>query len=182
MADSWILRVPGPVGPPPKPVAVAPAPLPRCEHTRVDVRQRKQVNGIVVAVRQCVACGGHCGNVPKASVGDVTTLPHWDEELRTRYWNERSAESSAHYERQKLAEQEQWWAWYDAYLLSPQWRDLRAKVLARDAYQCNGCGAGRATQVHHLTYARVGREMLFDLVAVCDRCHDAIHTATESPK
>lgn len=182
MADSWILRVPGSAGPPPVQQFSAPAPLPRCEHPRVDARQRKQVNGIVVAVRQCVTCGGHCGNVPKASVGDVNTLPHWDEGLRTRYREDRSAESSARYQQQKAEEQERWWAWYDAYLLSPEWRERRAKVLARDDYRCGGCGAARATQVHHLTYARVGREMLFDLVAVCDRCHDAIHTTDGSGK
>jgi len=48
-------------------------------------------------------------------------------------------------------------------------------VLERDLRLCQGCRQRPATQVHHQTYRRVGREMLFDLVAVCDECHDAIH-------
>jgi hypothetical protein len=49
------------------------------------------------------------------------------------------------------------------------------KVLARAHGLCEGCGERTATQVHHLSYKRVFDEMLFDLVAVCDACHDKLH-------
>ena len=39
-------------------------------------------------------------------------------------------------------------AWARAFYKSRQWRDLRAAVLRRDLFTCEGCG-GRATEVHH---------------------------------
>lgn len=39
---------------------------------------------------------------------------------------------------------------------------------------CERCGR-EAEQVHHLTYARKYNERLDDLLAICGRCHDAIH-------
>ncbi len=68
-----------------------------------------------------------------------------------------------------------WWAWYDQYLQSPEWQARRRLVLRRAGGKCEGCRIRRAVQAHHLTYDRVGREMLFDLVAVCAECHNQIH-------
>ena len=65
--------------------------------------------------------------------------------------------------------------WYHRYLQSPQWQRKRQLVLKRANGICEGCGLNKATQVHHLTYERIGDEMLFDLVAVCDQCHDEVH-------
>ena len=84
-----------------------------------------------------------------------------------RDWERRQAD--------RAAEQERWWRAYDAYLESPQWRRRRELVLRRARSTCEGCGERRATQVHHLSYDRVSTEMLFELVAVCDRCHASIH-------
>jgi len=70
---------------------------------------------------------------------------------------------------------EEWWGVYKHYLTTPEWRERRRRVMQRAGHMCEGCGIQRATQVHHLTYKRVGREMLFDLVAICDECHEAIH-------
>jgi hypothetical protein len=65
------------------------------------------------------------------------------------------------------------WNWYARYLACSDWAALRQQVLARDEHTCR-CGEP-ATQVHHLTYARVGHERLTDLVAICDACHDLRH-------
>ena len=67
------------------------------------------------------------------------------------------------------------WERYDAYLDSPAWAHRRQLVLRRAGGICEGCGTEPAREVHHLTYQRVGHEMLFDLVAVCADCHRAIH-------
>lgn len=69
----------------------------------------------------------------------------------------------------------EWWERYNEYLLSDQWKSIRAKVLARANNTCEGCGDRPAAQVHHLTYDHVFDEFLFELVAVCDRCHTRIH-------
>jgi hypothetical protein len=67
----------------------------------------------------------------------------------------------------------EWWANYQSYLASPEWERKRAKILAQGGYTCR-CGA-RATQVHHLSYDRVGNEADSDLVGVCAACHAAEH-------
>jgi len=137
-----------------------------------------QRNGIVVARKQCLHCGDSVAYVPKSTVS-VSQLPPFDEVLRKRYSDERN-EFWRKYREAELAAQEKakadWWRQYNAYLLTPQWAKKRAAVLARDNYVCQGCRVNRATQAHHLTYKRVGREMLFDLIAVCVQCHEAIHT------
>ena len=69
----------------------------------------------------------------------------------------------------------EWWRKYNAYLLSDAWRTKRALVLERSGYNCEGCGAVRACQVHHLTYAHVGNEFLWELKAVCNACHERLH-------
>lgn len=101
---------------------------------------------------------------------------------RTRTeWNAQQADWEARqekYRRESAQRSAEWWDWYHAYLQSSEWQDKRQRVLERDEHVCRGCGLWPATQVHHLTYQRVGHEMLFDLVAICDRCHDKIH-ATE---
>lgn len=76
---------------------------------------------------------------------------------------------------------EDFWTWYDRYLLSDAWRVRRAEVLKRASGVCEGCRKRVAKQVHHLTYERVGHEMLFDLVAVCSQCHSELHAKGGAP-
>lgn len=64
---------------------------------------------------------------------------------------------------------------YPKYLASAEWREKRLKVLERDNYLCQSCLTAKAQAVHHLTYRNVGCEPLFDLVSVCNNCHDIIH-------
>ena len=56
------------------------------------------------------------------------------------------------------------------------WKKKRGKVLERASGICEGCLEKPATQVHHLSYEHVGDEYLFELVAVCDACHDNLHS------
>jgi 5-methylcytosine-specific restriction endonuclease McrA len=94
---------------------------------------------------------------------------------REREWLEREREQRA-----------LWRQHYDVYLRSPTWRQKRALVMRRAAGLCEGCGARRATQVHHRKYPRgccpgstewIAAEKLFDLIAICDRCHNDVHLA-----
>ena len=93
-----------------------------------------------------------------------------------REWAERQAERQAEREQ----ETRDWWESYDRYLESPGWRHRRQLVLQRAGGLCEGCRERPATQVHHTTYRtynRAGREMCFELVAICDDCHRLIHEA-----
>lgn len=69
-----------------------------------------------------------------------------------------------------------WWVVYKEYLLSPEWRLKRKEVLGRDWHTCCFCRKAPATQVHHLTYERVGDEPLEDLVSSCKPCHEEHHS------
>jgi 5-methylcytosine-specific restriction endonuclease McrA len=76
---------------------------------------------------------------------------------------------------QQQREATEWRRFYEEYLKTPAWHARRNRVLLRAGHRCEGCGQQPATQVHHLTYRRLGHEMLFDLVAICRDCHHTIH-------
>lgn len=86
-------------------------------------------------------------------------------------WDKEAGEREA----KRKAEREEWMRNYSTYLASPQWKALRLKVMKRANGLCEGCGDAPAVQVHHLSYANVGREFLFELVAVCVACHERAH-------
>ena len=68
---------------------------------------------------------------------------------------------------------------YAEYLRTPGWRIRRRAVLRRADGCCELCRdvgvERRATEIHHLTYDRVGCEKLVDLIALCGECHDLAH-------
>ena len=64
---------------------------------------------------------------------------------------------------------------YNEYLKSEKWQQLRHKIFRRCHGVCEGCGDRPAVEVHHLTYERFGDELLFDLVGVCEECHEKVH-------
>lgn len=64
---------------------------------------------------------------------------------------------------------------YRAYLRSPAWRKLRDRVRARSGGVCERCGRRPMVHVHHITYKRIFKEWLADLLAVCRPCHRELH-------
>jgi 5-methylcytosine-specific restriction endonuclease McrA len=60
---------------------------------------------------------------------------------------------------------------YRQYLLSEAWLKRRKLVLEFWGYRCSVCNSPTNPQVHHRTYERVGRELLSDLVVLCESCH-----------
>lgn len=63
---------------------------------------------------------------------------------------------------------------YAAYLRSPHWVRFRASFRAADIPQTCICGDDDV-QLHHLTYERVGAELLSDVVPLCATCHSLVH-------
>jgi hypothetical protein len=80
-----------------------------------------------------------------------------------------------------------WKTWYsETYLQSEAWKARRDAVLRRAQFVCEGCGERPATQVHHRPEAyrqlrQSGRELLCDLVALCEDCHGLVAHA-DKPK
>ena len=52
---------------------------------------------------------------------------------------------------------------------------IKLRNLIKKRPKCQKCKE-QGTQIHHLTYERVGNEKLTDLVLLCDKCHMDVHT------
>ncbi|MEM7019159.1 MAG: HNH endonuclease [Pseudomonadota bacterium] len=64
---------------------------------------------------------------------------------------------------------------YQRYLASTAWKVKRRAAVFRDGAQCRHCGSRHKLQVHHLTYKRLGRELMDDLITLCNACHEKAH-------
>ena len=63
---------------------------------------------------------------------------------------------------------------HSKYLKTKEWKMRRGLVLIRDNYLCQSCLDKKATQVHHKSYRYWKNEPLFELVSVCEDCHNTI--------
>lgn len=68
---------------------------------------------------------------------------------------------------------------YEAYIRSDTWRrsPMRRAELEASGGRCRLCARGApevAIDVHHNTYARLGRELLRDLCTLCRDCHVSV--------
>jgi len=76
------------------------------------------------------------------------------------------------------AKNDEWHEKYARHLASPEWQEIRQQVLWRCHGFCEGCNRAGVEHVHHLTYSTynlVGRELLFELVGLCEDCHSTVH-------
>lgn len=62
---------------------------------------------------------------------------------------------------------------YLEYLGSEEWMVKRGRRLAIGKGRCAVCGVEEGLQVHHLTYERIFREEMGDLLPLCERHHEA---------
>lgn len=146
-----------------------------CDHRRVSApRLRKVGGGVTQYRRQCLECGQTVGqSIAKAqaereAAGKIEAFDEVLLQLGLSLEQAKRAKQRADQraERQRL---------YDTYLASDAWRMKRDAVMRRCGGICEGCGEARAVDVHHLTYAHVGAELLFELVGLCRSCHEAAH-------
>ncbi len=143
-----------------------------CEHEHKAVRVRTISNGSTQYVPQCLRCGKAVGNpLKKDSCTGIVTKP-FDVALYECFEDDRqiaAEQVSQAFDRDAFIKP------YDDYLSSDAWANMRRKVMNRAKDMCEGCGSNPATEVHHLTYAHVGHEFMFELLALCNSCHERIH-------
>lgn len=128
-------------------------------------------------------CGKHVDVTPGTRLGAGSTKEVTCRSCLTAIANredriKRQAEWAALEQERKAAaarENEEWRTRYNVYLQSAQWRTIRSRVLDRAKGMCEGCGVEKAVQVHHLTYRHVCEEFLWELRAVCLKCHERLH-------
>lgn len=148
-----------------------------CEHPATTIVRVRYVRAGNEQVRElCDVCGSSLRSIKKAEFGaDLESLPLVEDtfvaEWRERYYQNTEDERL----RQREEERDRWWEKYTDYLETHKWREIRAKVLDRDKYVCQGCLSASAEQVHHLTYENVFNELAFQLVSLCHHCHRKIH-------
>ncbi|MHC6201504.1 hypothetical protein FE632_05055 [Elizabethkingia miricola] len=69
---------------------------------------------------------------------------------------------------------------HNDYLKTIEWQKKRLLVLKRDNFLCQACLMEKAKEVHHKSYRYWKNEPLFDLVAVCVKCHAEITSMNRS--
>ena len=148
-----------------------------CEHTERAVSRKTTKDGRHVYYRQCTRCGD--GKVIKktealTACGGYAPVSDFNHQL-VADWCNRKLERMRQIQREETDQQNaEWWEAYETYLATDKWKRKRSAVLKRDGFICQACLTRRASQCHHLTYKHVFNEPLFELVAVCEVCHDKI--------
>lgn len=61
------------------------------------------------------------------------------------------------------------------YLQSPEWKALKQIKLEQSNHKCELCNSTSNLHLHHLTYERLGNELLTDLIILCNYCHQLQH-------
>jgi hypothetical protein len=71
---------------------------------------------------------------------------------------------------------------YQAYLLTPYWREVSRAVKKRAGFRCQLCNSPLDLQAHHRTYEHKGDELnhLNDLICLCKKCHKNFHAVERS--
>lgn len=64
---------------------------------------------------------------------------------------------------------------HQQYLGSPEWKEKRRKIIMQRQGRCEKCHTEGNLEIHHKTYARIGRELDKDLLVLCTRCHIKEH-------
>jgi 5-methylcytosine-specific restriction endonuclease McrA len=141
------------------------------ECSQFEVRARTIRGGAIQHVRQCLECGEPAGG-PLRQAGQV---PPFDDSLLSSWSTERRELA----ERLHHSKTSDWWVRYEEYLSTPEWKDMRIRVLARDRQLCQGCLSATATEVHHLSYEHVTAEFAFELTSLCEPCHERMHQEEE---
>lgn len=143
-----------------------------CRHVELETVQIVETGRVWLMCRRCKSLRAQRPNSTPFTRQIATSER---ERLHTEYAREESRLRDEWQRREVAAERGRWFAEHDAYLKTPEWRNLRALVLKRDGGKCQGCLVANATQVHHLHYRRWKRELACDLVSLCDRCHERAH-------
>lgn len=121
---------------------------------------------------QCLDCGVQCGQFVAVGELFLSQIPIWNYQLVTL----RNRQREQRREREQQEKDAAWHARHHAHVTSDKWRlDICPQVMRRCDGWCEGCGTRRATQVHHKTYEHLGDEFLFELLALCERCHERLH-------
>ncbi|MFH1635026.1 MAG: hypothetical protein ABIG63_13610 [Chloroflexota bacterium] len=145
-----------------------------CRHEQKEVRYKDFADGTKHLCTQCLICGVMPGGtrwLPQDGI-DMSTVPKFDDTISEQWLAARNNDIQAKLRKEKSERHLE----YERYIReSDDWWAIRTKVMTRDDHLCQGCLEEAAIEVHHKNYLHLYDEILFDLVAVCTKCHTKIH-------
>lgn len=150
-----------------------------CDHPRKVVVGWVNAGGATVYKRYCYDCGCTLSQAIKhedaqregihdVSLDRIASISNAYVSQREAHLKGFVADAADHAQPENRAS-------YDDYLRSPQWKRKASLIMQRANHRCEGCLSRPATQVHHLTYKHKFHEFAFELIAVCETCHDRLH-------
>jgi len=61
-------------------------------------------------------------------------------------------------------------------LEAAKYEEMRHRVLCRDGWRCQFCGAMTNLEVHHQKFrSHAGEDKESNLISVCTKCHSSLH-------
>gem|GEM_PF-1012922 len=154
-----------------------------CKHAKTVLRKKFDKNNKPRLHMQCITCGEPVGLRVSAkgySDEEITRMEIFDDALRSKSWDDYRRRFDAKRTEEEHRIKAEWNRQYEHYRQTDEWKHKRSKVILRAQGLCEACRDRPATQAHHTTYAHVGREFLFELVAVCEPCHRSMHASIHS--
>ena len=144
-----------------------------CQHKKLQKVLRTVKGGSKQLVKQCLDCGTQIG-----SAFSQKNLPEepgvWNGDLARKYDTQRKATLQSirekHFEKQQRVSGNFSQLYYE-HMKSEKWLQMRVKIFRRANNICEGCLEKPARDVHHLSYAHLSDELMFELVALCRECH-----------
>jgi 5-methylcytosine-specific restriction endonuclease McrA len=149
-----------------------------CQHDRTELRHMEHCQQYR---KQCLDCFQSVGNaIAKRTipVNELESMKPFDIQARDGYWENRKSQAEKIQEQILQQANEKLQArrnFYETYLQSDDWRNIRKRVIERENGLCQGCRMNPISQVHHRNYDRLGSELLTDLYGYCETCHKKAH-------
>ena len=138
-------------------------------------RRQNAVGGWRVTL-QCGGCGkAYESGVKVSDHPGFMNYPVFNPDRHDGWVISRDANEREKYEAEREERRSEYNRWLEE---SPEWKELRAKVLSRDKNVCQACLCKPAAHVHHLTYDYGRLPPAFELQSVCAECHVAVHDTT----
>jgi hypothetical protein len=149
-----------------------------CKHTHKTIRKKLAADGAISIWHQCDRCGHKVGiAIKKATLtpAQVEALPVWNTKLESGFYAQKKKRFDEAFAADKKRCADVWQRAYEQYLQTPEWKRKRQLAMLRAQGICEGCREVEATDVHHYSYDDVGHEFIFQLVALCRKCHERLH-------
>lgn len=64
---------------------------------------------------------------------------------------------------------------YSKYIVSESWKNFTKRFYKKNKKECASCSGKTEIDIHHMTYERLGHELMEDVVALCNDCHFSFH-------